>query len=39
MKGWLGEMAVKTASFGAGVAENAAGGLVAAAVLRYLGIA
>lgn len=39
VKAWLGEMALKTASFGGGVAENAAGGLIAAAVLRYLGVA
>ncbi len=38
VKGWLGEMAVKTASFGGGVAENAAGGLIAAAVIRFLGV-
>ena len=38
VKGWLGTMVVKTASFGASVSANAAGGLIAAAVLRYLGL-
>jgi hypothetical protein len=32
-------MTAKTVSFGSGVAQNAAGGLIAAAVLRYLGVA
>jgi hypothetical protein len=39
VKAWLGEMAAKTAAFGSGVAQNAAGGLIAAAVLRFLGVA
>lgn len=38
VKGWLGAMVAKTASFGANVGANAAGGLIAAAVLRYLGM-
>jgi hypothetical protein len=38
VKAWLGEMTAKTVSFGSGVAQNAAGGLIAAAVLKYLGI-
>jgi AbiTii len=38
VKGWLGTMVAKTASFGATVAGNAAGGLIATAVLRYLGM-
>lgn len=38
VKAWLGEMAVKTASSGGRIAEGAAGGLIAAGVLRYLGI-
>lgn len=38
VRGWLGAMVAKTASFGATVAGNATGGLIAGAVLRYLGI-
>lgn len=39
VKGWLGEMAAKTVSVGGAVAEKAAIGVIAAAVLKYLGIA
>lgn len=38
VKGWLGEMAAKSVSVGGAVAEKAAIGVIAAAVLRYLGI-
>jgi hypothetical protein len=38
VKGWLGEMAAKTVSVGGAVAEKAAIGVIAAAVLKYLGI-
>jgi hypothetical protein len=38
VKGWLGEMAAKTVSFGGAVAEKAAIGVITAAVLRYMGI-
>jgi hypothetical protein len=38
VKAWLGEMAVKAASSGGRIAESAAGGLIVAGVLRYLGI-
>jgi hypothetical protein len=39
VKAWLGELAVKAAASGGRIAEGAAGGLIAAGVLRYLGIA
>jgi hypothetical protein len=39
VKGWLGEMAAKTVSVSGAVAEKAAIGVIAAAVLKYLGIA
>lgn len=38
VKGWLGEMAAKTASVGGAVAEKAAIAVIAAAVLKYLGV-
>lgn len=38
VKAWIGEVTAKTVSFGSGVAQNAAGGLIAAAVLKYLGV-
>jgi len=38
VKGWLGEMAAKTASVGGAVAEKTAIGVIAAAVLKYLGV-
>jgi hypothetical protein len=39
VKAWLGEMAVTAARAGGRVGEGAAGGLIAAAVARFLGLA
>jgi len=39
VKAWLGGVVAKTASFGSGMAQNAVGGLIAFAVLRFLNLA
>jgi hypothetical protein len=39
VKAWLGEMAVKAAGAGGRIGEGAAGGLIAVAVARFLGLA
>lgn len=39
VKAWLGEIMMKAAASGGRIAEGAAGGLVAAAVARFLGLA
>jgi hypothetical protein len=39
VKAWLGEMAVKAAGAGGRIGEGAAGGLIGAAVARFLGLA
>lgn len=39
VKGWLGEMTMKAVASGGRISESAAGGLIAVAVARFLGLA